>query len=70
MRLSKERAEAVVAYLVTQWEFERTRFTVVGNGPDKPLCNEKDPGSEELSLEECQAANRSTRLAILASGTN
>jgi outer membrane protein OmpA-like peptidoglycan-associated protein len=68
MRLSKQRAEAVVSYLVTQWEFGAERFVVVGNGPDQPLCNEKNPGDEGLTLEECQAANRSTRLAILASG--
>jgi outer membrane protein OmpA-like peptidoglycan-associated protein len=68
MRLSKQRAEAVVSYLVNQWEFGAERFVVVGNGPDKPLCDEKNPDSEGLSLEECQAANRSTRLAILSSG--
>ncbi len=67
MRLSKARAEAVVNYLVDEWEFERSRFVVVGNGPDKPLCDEKNPESEGLSLEECRAANRSTRLAILSS---
>ena len=68
MRLSKQRAEAVVSYLVNQWEFGAEPIVVVGNGPDKPLCDEKNPDSEGLSLEECQAANRSTRLAILSSG--
>lgn len=67
MRLSKERAEAVVSYLVNEWEFERSRFRVVGNGPDKPLCDESNPESEGMTLEECRAANRSTRLAILSS---
>jgi NitT/TauT family transport system substrate-binding protein len=67
MRLSKQRAEAVVAYLVSEWEFERSRFKVVGNGPDRPLCDEQNPGAEDLTLEECRATNRSTRLAILSS---
>jgi outer membrane protein OmpA-like peptidoglycan-associated protein len=67
MRLSKERSEAVVSYLVSEWEFERSRFRVVGNGPDKPLCDESNPASEGMTLEECRAANRSTRLAILSS---
>ncbi|MDG1483403.1 MAG: phosphate ABC transporter substrate-binding/OmpA family protein [Myxococcota bacterium] len=68
MRLSKQRAEAAVSYLVNEWEFKAERFVVVGNGPDKPLCDEKNPDSEGLTLEECQAANRSTRLAILSAG--
>jgi outer membrane protein OmpA-like peptidoglycan-associated protein len=67
MRLSKERAEAVVGYLVGEWEFESSRFRVVGNGPDKPLCDESNPDSEGMTLEECRSANRSTRLAILSS---
>jgi len=64
LRLSAQRAQAVVDYLVTQWEFPRTRFKIVGNGPDKPLCNEAQATSEGLSLEECRAMNRTTRLAV------
>lgn len=63
-RLSEERARAVVDYLAAQWEFPRTRFKVVGNGPDKPLCNEANPDSEGVSLEECRAMNRTTRVAV------
>ncbi len=66
MALSKRRADAVVKYLVDQWEFPKERFLIVGNGPDKPLCNEKNPASEGMSLEECRAANRTTRIAVLA----
>jgi NitT/TauT family transport system substrate-binding protein len=66
MALSQQRAQAVVDYLVKEWEFETARFKVVGNGPDKPLCDETNPDSEGLSLEECRAANRNTRLAILS----
>jgi outer membrane protein OmpA-like peptidoglycan-associated protein/ABC-type amino acid transport substrate-binding protein len=65
MRLSQQRAQQVVDYLVSQWEFDRARFQVVGNGPDQPLCNESNPGAEGLSLEDCRAANRSTRVAVL-----
>jgi NitT/TauT family transport system substrate-binding protein len=64
LRLSQQRAEAVVNYLVEQWEFPRTRFKILGNGPDKPLCDEDNPGAEGLDLEQCREANRSTRLAV------
>ena len=64
LRLSQQRAQAVVDYLVSQWEFNRERFIVVGNGPDKPLCDERNP-DEGLSREDCQARNRTTRVAIL-----
>ncbi|QSX79868.1 phosphate ABC transporter substrate-binding/OmpA family protein [Agrilutibacter solisilvae] len=64
MRLSRQRAQAVVEYLVSQWEFDRNRFSVVGNGPDKPLCDESNPGSEGLSLEDCRASNRTTRIGV------
>ncbi|MEQ8276239.1 MAG: phosphate ABC transporter substrate-binding/OmpA family protein [Deltaproteobacteria bacterium] len=66
MKLSKKRAQAVVDYLVAEWEFGKDRFVVVGYGPSRPLCNEKNPKEEDLSLEDCRAANRTTRLAVLA----
>ncbi|MEN8260014.1 MAG: phosphate ABC transporter substrate-binding/OmpA family protein [Pseudomonadota bacterium] len=66
MRLSSRRAESVVNYLVDQWEFDRSRFVVQGNGPDKPLCDEGNPAGENLSLEECRALNRRTRVAVLS----
>lgn len=66
MRLSSARARAVAEYLAGQWEFPRERFKVVGNGPDKPLCNEANPGAENMSLEECRALNRTTRIAVFA----
>jgi outer membrane protein OmpA-like peptidoglycan-associated protein len=64
-KLSLARAEAVVSYLVAQWEFERSRFKVAGNGPDKPLCNEANP-DEGTTLEDCKAQNRTTRLGVLS----
>lgn len=63
-RLSTARAEAVVDYLVRQWEFPRERFKIVGNGSSRPLCNESAPEAEGLSLDACREANRSTRIAV------
>ena len=62
--LSKARAEAVVDYLVAQWEFDRTRFVVKGNGPDKPRCDEGNPAADEVDLEGCRGMNRRTDVAI------
>jgi outer membrane protein OmpA-like peptidoglycan-associated protein/ABC-type nitrate/sulfonate/bicarbonate transport system substrate-binding protein len=62
--LSERRANAVTAYLVEQWEFEAARFVVQGNGESKPLCNEQAWDGEYESLDDCRAANRSTRLAV------
>ncbi len=64
LRLSAGRAKAVVDYLVMQWEFPRERFKIVGNGPDRPLCNEASAAGEGMSLEECRALNRTTRVAV------
>jgi len=66
MRLSAARARAVVDYLVAQWEFPRERFKIVGNGPDRPLCNEANSSAEGLSLDACRAMNRTTRVAVYA----
>lgn len=60
--LSKARATAVVNYLVTQWGFPKERFSVVGQGSSKPICDEK---SGETPLEQCREMNRSTRVSIL-----
>ncbi len=44
-RLSLKRAEAVVAYLVSEHGMPRNRFVVLGNGPDKPVAsNNTDEG--------------------------
>ncbi len=63
-RLSAARARAVVDYLVKQWEFPRERFKIVGYGPDRPLCNEVNAAIEGLSLDDCRAMNRTTRIAV------
>jgi outer membrane protein OmpA-like peptidoglycan-associated protein len=66
MRLSQSRAQAVVRYLVSQWEIPAARFKVVGNGPDQPLCDEHNPAGSGLSLDDCRQMNRTTRIAVLA----
>jgi outer membrane protein OmpA-like peptidoglycan-associated protein len=65
LRLSNQRAQAVVDYLVKEWDFDRARFKVLGAGPDRPLCNEANPSAEGLDLDTCRAANRTTRVALL-----
>jgi NitT/TauT family transport system substrate-binding protein len=64
--LSQQRAKSVLDYLVTQWNFSRARFRVVGAGSSRPLCDEASPAAAEMTLEECRALNRSTRLAIFS----
>jgi NitT/TauT family transport system substrate-binding protein len=62
--LSLSRAKAVADYLEKQWEIPRARLRVAGNGASKPLCDERNPAAAEMSLDECRALNRSTRLAV------
>ncbi len=62
--LSLLRARAVADYLDKQWEIPRARLRVTGNGSNRPLCDERNPGAAEMSLDECRALNRSTRLAV------
>lgn len=64
MRLSHARATAVVDYLVKQWEIPASRLKIAGHGPSRPICNEKAFAAEGLSLEECRALNRTTRIAV------
>ncbi len=55
--LSEKRAQSVVDYLVQEHSMDRNRFVVVGNGPDKPLCQEQ--------TEACLRKNRRTDFQIL-----
>ena len=64
--LSQRRAQAVAAYLAREWEIDPKRIKIVGNGSSAPLCNEADPAAEGVSLEDCRAMNRTTRLAVLS----
>jgi len=65
-RLSQQRATAVVEYLVSQWEFPRSRFKVAGNGPDKALCDEANPGADGVDLDGCRDMNRRTDVAVFS----
>lgn len=56
-RISKERAQSVVNYLVTNHQMDNNRFVVAGNGPDKPLCQEDTPI--------CYSKNRRTDFQLL-----
>jgi len=37
--ISKKRAQAVADYLITVHKFDKNRFIIVGNGPDKPVAS-------------------------------
>jgi NitT/TauT family transport system substrate-binding protein len=37
---------------------------VAGFGSTRPLCDEGNPTSADMSLNDCRALNRSTRLAV------
>lgn len=39
--LSKTRAEAVIAYLVERHRLDRSRFVAIGNGPDRPVADNR-----------------------------
>jgi NitT/TauT family transport system substrate-binding protein len=56
MRLSRARADAVARYLASRG-FERNKFEVVGNGPDRPV------GSNDT--EEGRAKNRRTDFEVI-----
>ncbi|MCK6573502.1 phosphate ABC transporter substrate-binding/OmpA family protein [Myxococcota bacterium] len=47
--LSERRARAVVDYLVTRHRFDPARFVAVGNGPDKPVGDNKTPEGREFN---------------------
>jgi NitT/TauT family transport system substrate-binding protein len=37
--LSRKRAQAVADYLINEHHFDRNRFIIIGNGPDKPIAS-------------------------------
>ena len=55
-RLSKARAEAVTSYLISRG-FDREKFQVQGNGPDKPVASNE--------TEEGRAKNRRTDFEVI-----
>lgn len=62
--LSQARAKAVASYLEKQWEIPAARLRVTGQGSGKPICDEANPAGAEMTIDECRALNRSTRLAV------
>lgn len=56
--LSKRRAMAVVDYLVQRYKVEPARFLAVGNGPDKPVGDNKAEAGREM--------NRRTEFKVIA----
>lgn len=61
VKLSRERAESVAKYLQEQYNIDRNRFIIVGNGPDKPV-----KGCETNRSEACLAKNRRTEFQLIA----
>lgn len=60
--LSRQRAQSVAQYLVTEHGIPSERLVTVGNGPAKPVCDEGIGG------EACRAQNRRTEFQILQTG--
>ena len=56
-KLSLKRARSVSDYLITQYNFNKNRFVVVGNGPNKPVA---DNGTDEG-----KATNRRTDFEVV-----
>jgi NitT/TauT family transport system substrate-binding protein len=52
IELSRKRAQAVVNYLVSEYNFDEKRFIIIGNGPDKPVASN--------DTEDGKASNRRT----------
>lgn len=46
-RLSKQRAQSVANYLSGTYHFDRNRFTIVGNGSNKPVASNDDPDGRQ-----------------------
>ena len=59
-RLSLDRANAVVNYLVNEHRLDKNKFIVIGNGSKKPVV-----GCEENQDEACRARNRRTEFQFI-----
>ncbi len=57
IELSRKRAQAVADYLIFDHKFDRNRFVIIGNGPDKPL--------ENNTSESGRAKNRRTDFELI-----
>ena len=56
--LSYKRAKAVADYLINEHGFDKNRFIIIGNGPDKPVASNATP--------EGRAKNRRTDFELVA----
>ena len=63
--LSKQRANAVADYLVKTFGFDRNKFIIVGNGPDKPANGSTDIKAANATDAQ-KAANRRTDFGLIA----
>ena len=61
IKLSRDRAESVAKYLQQQYNIDKDRFIIVGNGPDKPVA-----GCEKDRSPQCLAKNRRTEFQLIA----
>ncbi len=57
INLSKKRAQAVADYLINEHGFDKNRFIIIGNGPDKPIADN--------STDEGRGKNRRTDFELL-----
>ena len=55
--LSKKRAQSVANYLRDTYNMDINRFIVIGNGPDKPVCNQNS--------DSCRSKNRRTDFELV-----
>ncbi len=55
--LSKKRAQSVANYLRDTYKMDTNRFIVIGNGPDKPVCNQDS--------DSCRSKNRRTDFELV-----
>ncbi len=60
VNLSKKRAQSVANYLMNQYNIDKNRLVIVGNGPDNPV-----KGCESNATEDCRAKNRRTDFQLI-----
>lgn len=63
--LSYKRAKSVADYLVRTYGFDKNKFEIIGNGPDKPANGSKDIKSANAT-ESMKSDNRRTDFGLIA----
>ena len=57
-RLSLKRAQSVANYLISEYQMDKNRFVIVGNGEDKPIGdNNSNEGRSKNRRTECTIIN-------------